>query len=470
MQIKDLGFKLTAKQMLAHKSKEMFVLFGGAMGGGKSTWLCMELIFRCFKYEGSRNLLGRAYLSDLKRSTLETLLEVIERYPAVDREIKKHNRTDGFIEFRNKSKIIYTGLAEDKRSLDKLKSLELTSFGVDEGSELPNDKPFLVLTTRLRQQFPRRRMLYKGFIASNPSQNWVKNRFISRNLENHIFIPARIKDNPHLDTGYEDQQRQTLSEHLVRAWIDGGWDSYHDENQLFLYEEIEDSYHVKKMGGNISIGVDIGGRDCESVIAMKKGNTFSIEYAKRERDFKRVLRKVKSLVGSSDIPVFVDSVGYGAGFLDMLQEHDLNVVEVMGNKRANDPRQFANKKTETFFLLKERLEDGEIRLPRDEKLKTQMLATKFYTLNDGRLQVEGKREFLKMGLGSPDRMDAIILANLQQPELEPKKLSQAQEDLAYWQKEENDDRERRIKAGFLTPSYEERCERARKALLEEEKE
>lgn len=467
MQIKDLGFKLTAKQMLAHKSKEMFILFGGAMGGGKSYWLCMELIFRCFKYPGSRSLLGRAYLSDLKRSTLETMLEVIESSPIVDREVKKHNKTDGFILFRNKSKLLYTGLAEDRRSLDKLKSLELVSFAIDEASELPNDKPFQVLTTRLRQTFPRRRMLYKAFLASNPSQGWLKTRFITKSLENHIFIPARIKDNPYLDSDYEEQQRQTLSEHLVRSWIDGDWDSYYSENQLFILEDIEDAYRIEKESGNVSVGVDIGGNRSESVIAVKRGNSITIEYSKKEKDTRKVLRRVKRLVGSSDVPIFVDSAGYGASFSDLLLEHNLNVIEINGSKRADDPRQFANKKTENYFLLKERLEDEEVRLPRDEKLKSQMLAVKFYTLNDDRFKVESKKEFIKLGMGSPDRLDAVVLANLQEPELEPKKLSQAQEDLAYWQQQENEERERMIAAGFLTPSYEERCQRAREAMAKE---
>lgn len=468
MQIRDLGFKLTTKQIIAHKAGEMFVLFGGAMGSGKSFWICAELIFRCFKYEGSRSLLGRAYLSDLKRTTLETMLETIESYPIVDRQVKKHNRSDGFIEFKNKSKIIYTGLAEDRRSLDKLKSLELVSFGIDEAAELPNDKPFQILTTRLRQTFPRRRMLYKGFLGSNPSQNWVKNRFITKSLENHIFVPARIKDNPHLDAGYEEQQRQVLSEHLVRSYIDGDWDSFFDENQLFMLEDIENSYQVKKIGGNVSVGVDVGGGGSESVVAIKKGNSITITYAKKEKNTIRLLRKVRNLVGDCDVPVFLDVAGYGATFADSLSEHNLNVIEINGGKRADDPRRFANKKTENFFMLKEGLEDKEVKLPRDEKLKTQMLAVKFYTLNDDRFKVESKKEFMKLGLGSPDRLDAVVLANLQEPELEPEKLSMAQQDLAYWKKQEDEEREKMIAAGFFTPSYEERCQMAREAIAKEE--
>ena len=42
------------KQIEAHKCRAKYLLFGGAMGGGKSWFLCAEAIKQAMKYNGNR--------------------------------------------------------------------------------------------------------------------------------------------------------------------------------------------------------------------------------------------------------------------------------------------------------------------------------------------------------------------------------------------------------------------------------
>ena len=51
------------------------LLYGGAAGGGKTKFGCMWQIQRRLKYPGTRSLIGRAKLDNLKKTTLNTFFE-----------------------------------------------------------------------------------------------------------------------------------------------------------------------------------------------------------------------------------------------------------------------------------------------------------------------------------------------------------------------------------------------------------
>ena len=56
------------------------VLFGGSAGCSKSYTICAWLIMNCELLPGTRWLLGRAVLSALKKSTLNTFFEVAKDF------------------------------------------------------------------------------------------------------------------------------------------------------------------------------------------------------------------------------------------------------------------------------------------------------------------------------------------------------------------------------------------------------
>ena len=55
----SLYYKPKQKQALAHKNRAKYLLFGGAMGGGKSWWLCAEAIKQVMKYPSNRIVIVR---------------------------------------------------------------------------------------------------------------------------------------------------------------------------------------------------------------------------------------------------------------------------------------------------------------------------------------------------------------------------------------------------------------------------
>ena len=68
----DLGelYRPHAKQQVAHTAVEQNILYGGAVGGGKTYWLVAEGIQLSLDYPGNRGYLCRQKLTDFRISTL----------------------------------------------------------------------------------------------------------------------------------------------------------------------------------------------------------------------------------------------------------------------------------------------------------------------------------------------------------------------------------------------------------------
>lgn len=108
--------------------------------------------------------------------------------------------------------------------------------------------------------------------------------------------------------------------------------------------------------------------------------------------------------------VVVDVVGVGGGIVDRLEEDRFAVSSFNGGKSPRDKRKFLNVRAESYWELRERLEAGEVSLPRDEALFQELLALRWSPTGRGKIQLESKDD-LKGRLGrSPDRADAVSMA------------------------------------------------------------
>ena len=123
-------YKPTSKQIEAHTAVERFILYGGAVGGGKSAWLVNEGIKLSLNYPGNVGYLCRHELTSFRRTTLMTL----ERFLSPD-IIAQHHQTESYFRFINGSLIYYGGLGDDEKGLDRLKSMDLGWFGIDQAEE-----------------------------------------------------------------------------------------------------------------------------------------------------------------------------------------------------------------------------------------------------------------------------------------------------------------------------------------------
>jgi len=225
----DNGYRPTEKQRAFHAAPHTFKLYGGAMGGGKSRALCEEIFTLALEYPGNVIFLGRRDLTDLKKTTLATLLDEV----VPSELIASHNRNEKEIVLINGSKIIYGEL----KDVESLKSLNIGAFAIDEASEVSEDA-FNMLVSRLRLNVPGIKRY--GLLATNPAPGWVKRRFIDAPEPDTIFIKALPYDNPYLPDGYVERLKRTLPETWVKRFVEGDWSAFEGQ----IYPDFDRRIHV----------------------------------------------------------------------------------------------------------------------------------------------------------------------------------------------------------------------------------
>lgn len=411
MNLSRVVYQATKKQAYFHAAPEMFKLFGGAMGGGKSWALCAEAIALSQQYPGNRGYLCRDTFTAFRRTTLMVLESMLDRAGLVE----QHHQSAYYFLLKNGSIIMYGGLGDDRKAIEKLKSMDLGWFGIDEASET-SESYFLMLSTRLRLKLPG--IKYFGLLASNPDPGWLKRRFIDQHLPDHVFIQALPGDNPQLALGYLDRLKSILPEEWQKRYIQGDWTAFEGVNSVFPYSAIVDCQQIPQAGKKKRLGVDVARYgDDSSVIALKEGNAGQIIQSAQGSDLMTVtglvVRAIKEFKPNEETNV--DADGLGAGVVDRLRELGHSINEIHAGEKSQDSDKYANKKAEMYWLFREQIINGDVNLPDDPELLAQLAGCSYRIKSTGQIEIVPKEEMKKMGMKSPDRAEALIYAFTEPP-------------------------------------------------------
>lgn len=245
--------KFTPRQMEACSAVNAgfkYILYGGALGGGKSyllRWLAVRVLMNVFMQLGIKNA---------------AVMLACEDYPTLkDRQISKINTEfpPWMGQYHDDHKIYgksfilgprYGGGIICLRNLDdpsKYQSAEFLAIFVDELTK--NDlQTFTDLRSRLRWKgVPDNMCVFVG--ATNPGgigHNYCKAYWVTKTYPPEFiapidfrplfkFIPSKADDNPHLDPAYWNML-QTLPQHLRAAFRDGSWDVFLGQAFTFMRE------------------------------------------------------------------------------------------------------------------------------------------------------------------------------------------------------------------------------------------
>ena len=117
--------------------------------------------------------------------------------------------------------------------------------------------------------------------------------------------------------------------------------------------------------------------------------------------------------------IFVDEVGIGAGVIDRMCELGVsNPIGVNGGKSANQKEKYLNKRAEIYDALRTRFLQGDIAIPEDPQLISELASLKYKFNSRGQMMLEDKQSLRDRGEKSPDRADALMLAFTPQPKLQ----------------------------------------------------
>lgn len=237
------------------------ILAGGERGGGKSAmliaWFAMGDPFLSpddparYSY-----LLEPSFRGLMLRKEYQSLSEFIDEAEAFFAPLGGKPKDDPVVfEFdKGKGAKIYTNHLGDKGAFEKYRGMGITKIGIEELTQIEEERSYLKLLGSLRakrqvrihgaKKFPAlRSQIMSTANPDGPGAVWVKKRFVKvynakgkiidwnkpmrdpRSMTTRIFIPMHRLDNPSLrdNKQYEGFLLQQ-DEATQQAWIHGNWD------------------------------------------------------------------------------------------------------------------------------------------------------------------------------------------------------------------------------------------------------
>lgn len=240
----ELNLRLHRKQGVALESPATELLYGGAVGGGKSFLMRAAAIMWCGMIPGLQVYLFRRLRDDLVKNHIEgpkglrMLLAPWVRVGLVD-------MVEDEIRFWNGSKI-YLCHCKDEKDRFKYLGAEIHVLLIDELTTF-TETIYRFLRSRVRMvgikvpeallgRFPR---IVCGSNPGNVGHAWVKAAFIDSRSPLDVelmppdeggmlrqYIPAKLEDNPSMaedDPGYAGKVSGLGNPELVKAMRDGDW-------------------------------------------------------------------------------------------------------------------------------------------------------------------------------------------------------------------------------------------------------
>lgn len=399
---------------------DRYILYGGAKGGGKSYLLCVwALIWAkmlCDKmgiYPGKHPIplgfLGRKQSVDFKKTTLETWKKTIPSEVYVDKP------QDGeLVLFNGSCKLFYGGL-DRQETINKFNSAELAFFALDQAEETTRED-VAVLRGSLRLKHNDVQPTYKELYTANPSDCWLKEDFVDRELPKHVYIPALPSDNPYLPDDYVETLEQAFkhSPPLLKAYRDGDWSALKSTNTLLSTEDLN-----KLKGLQIQRPKDYRVLVCDPattydecvIYVMHNYEIIDQMILVGEADEMKIAGLMAALATKHKcLDIGGDSIGLGSGIFSRLEEIGGYRIHRINSSNKSGDEKFRNVRAEFYWKLMQKVLDKQIHYPEDEELRRQLVNITYEVVDSSGLIKITKKDDLKKVLGrSPDRADAFAM-------------------------------------------------------------
>lgn len=235
------------------------VFYGGARGGGKTESSIGDWLQHSSEY-------GEAAIGIFVRRKFKQLAEVIARTKQLFPKLGgRYNEQKAEWRMANGARLKFVYLERDSDA-EEYQGHNYTRVYVEEVTNFPSPSPIDKLRATLRSGSGVPVGMRLTGNPGGPGHNWVKKRYIDPcktgfkviaeeceieidgvkqtvKLE-RVFIPSKLGDNVLLirnDPTYVLRLRQSGSEQLVKAWLEGNWDIVDGA----FFDEFDENLHVK---------------------------------------------------------------------------------------------------------------------------------------------------------------------------------------------------------------------------------
>lgn len=221
------------------------ILFGGARGGGKTDAVLGRLAIRAIRY-------GKAFNAIHFRIEMPQSDDVIMRSRAIFEPLGAKFRDHPHRQwvFPGGGVLRFRPLANEMAAR-KYQGQNLSDVAVEEAGNYADPAPIMMMHATLRAPGIPSSMI----LTANPGgagHQWIRARYVSpypkgfkvlretyeykgiKSVRSRVYIPSKVTDNPRLPLAdYIGRLRESGSEALQRAWLEGDWDAilgqYFDE-------------------------------------------------------------------------------------------------------------------------------------------------------------------------------------------------------------------------------------------------
>lgn len=407
-------FQLSDKQIEAYESKEQYVLYGGAKGGGKSWFLCVWVFAKALAVPKNKIFFCRRRSVDFTNTTLETWKKVV---PAKSYRIHEQKKK---IYLYNGSVVDYGGL-DDPLLIQSLNSAEYGNIAIDQAEEIDIDS-FAMIRGTLRHKPPNGIIPdYHVRLSANPAQCWLKDKFIHNPTEGFKYIQALPSDNPHLPPDYCATLADAFKHRpqLLASYLHGSWDDLagHD---ICIQPSAVDKACARTVNGHVVKRIIVNdparyGDDENVIYVMEQTSTCAYvaeEIILEHKSTMDTAGRLAALRKKHNAQVIaVDVIGIGSGIVDAL--YDLKEPVLAINSSAKPTVETAQKKyynlrSQMWMQAGDTFSEGAVKLGDDYVLNGQLSSVKF-SYKNGRLAAESKDDVKKRIARSPDRADAFVM-------------------------------------------------------------
>jgi len=416
------------KQMKFHKAEALYILYGGALGGGKTAAIINEGLQLSLEYPGNDGLLIRKTWPSFRDTVLQQMGKFIP-----DGLVADWNQSDKIITLINGSKIRYGGIGDKPGDWKKKMSGEYGWIAIDQAEEF-TEHEFRMLSTRLRLVLPG--IIYKFIMTCNPDPGWLKRLFIEAPGNGFLFIPALPEDNiENLPDDYIGRMEEALTPKQREALLKGNWEAIGDPDNVYPYSDVKKAVERRlEATPPVCLGVDVAREgDDWTIIVTSEGLVVRIRHRAKGHDTMRTAGEVWKVVDRmakkwkgriKEMGIKVDTIGVGSGVYDRLKEEKgkwqkklkikINLISINGARKARDPIKFKNQRSEIHWGLREIL--PYLDLPRDSELTSQLNSIKYKINSAGQILIIPKHDIKKKLGRSPDDAEAVIYALAQTEE------------------------------------------------------
>jgi hypothetical protein len=359
------------------------LIFGGGAGGGKSLLGCAWLVIMCGMYPGSRWLMGRSKLKNLKETTLNTFFELCGRWDIKSEVDYKYNAQDGTITFSNGSQILLKDLFlyPSDPNFDSLGSLEITGAFIDEVNQIVY-KAWSIVKSRIRYRIDEFGLIPKILGTCNPSKGWVYTEFYKPNKDRTIepnkkFVQALAKDNPFISSHYIENLKGIKDKATRERLLNGNWEYDDDPSCLFAYDVIQDLFTNKaRKSEDLYISGDVSrkGRDKMPLglwkgLQLKKVLLIPDDIRESTRKSAYYIMQWAQKEGVSFRHIVLDEDGVGGGVVDNIpgcvgfvnnSAPKLTYDDEIKKQQGMYYQNYGNLKAQCYFKFAELAELGQV--------------------------------------------------------------------------------------------------------------